>query len=142
MKRRLLWTRFAYWLGIIGDVIAAAAMLFPQIDTSLFTEDIISNPLLGLGTRRGVNLMIGWTALLYWADRKPVERKDILLLTIFPVEALRLAYLIYAIASGFASLRKAVPGLVIEIAFIVIFAIGYWNARLAEEPIRMKRIER
>lgn len=142
MKKRLFWTRFAYWLGIIGDVIASAAMLFPQIDTSLFTGDIISNPLFGLGTRRGAHLMIGWTALLYWADRKPVERKDILLLTIFPVEALRLTYLIYAIASGFASPRKVVPGLVIEIIFIVIFAIGYWNARLAEEPLRVKGIER
>jgi len=31
------------------------------------------------------SLMLGWTFLLIWADQKPVERKGILLLTIFPV---------------------------------------------------------
>ncbi len=29
--------------------------------------------------------MIGWTVLLLWADRKPVERKGVLVITVFPV---------------------------------------------------------
>lgn len=33
----------------------------------------------------GASLMAGWTLLLIWADRKPVERRGVLPLTIFPV---------------------------------------------------------
>jgi len=36
-------------------------------------------------TGTGAFLMLGWTFLLIWADRKPIERKDILLLTVIPV---------------------------------------------------------
>ena len=30
-------------------------------------------------------MVFAWTCLLIWADRKPAERKGVLLLTIFPV---------------------------------------------------------
>ncbi len=33
----------------------------------------------------GMTLMWGWTALLIWGDRKPVERRMLLLLTAMPV---------------------------------------------------------
>ena len=33
----------------------------------------------------GAPLMLGWTILLLWADRKPMERKDILLITLLVV---------------------------------------------------------
>ena len=39
------------------------------------------------GTRSGAPLMAGWTALLLWADRDPLARKDVLPLTIVPVIA-------------------------------------------------------
>ncbi len=38
-----------------------------------------------LAIMTGASLMLGWTILLLWADRKPIERKFILLLTFFPV---------------------------------------------------------
>ncbi len=33
-------------------------------------------------------LMLGWTVLLFWAQLKPIERADILLITLFPVVTL------------------------------------------------------
>jgi hypothetical protein len=36
-------------------------------------------------TGTGAFLMLGWTILLIWADRKPIERKDVLLITAIPV---------------------------------------------------------
>ena len=32
--------------------------------------------------------MLGWTVLLFWAQLKPIERADILLITLFPVVTL------------------------------------------------------
>ena len=33
----------------------------------------------------GAALMAGWTVLLLWGAANPIERRDILLLTVFPV---------------------------------------------------------
>ena len=138
MDRKIFWVRFAYWWGIIGDLIAAVFMLFPQLDKSSFNSEVISNPVFALGARRGAHLMIGWTALLLWADRKPVERKDILLITLCPVEAGRLIYLIYARIAGFISLGQVISNLIIETAFIAFFFIGYLKARHIEATIQPK----
>ncbi len=138
MDRRIVWVRFAYWLGIIGDLVAAVFMLFPQLDKGSFNSGVISNAVFALGARRGAHLMIGWTALLLWADRKPVERKDILLITLCPVEAGRLVYLIYARVAGFISSGQLISNLIVETAFIAFFLLGYLKARHIEAAIQPK----
>ncbi len=141
MDRRIIWVRFAYWLGILGDLIAAIFMLFPQLDRSSFSNGISSNPVFGLGARRGAHLMIGWTILLLWADRKPVDRKDILFITLCPVEAGRLLYLIYAMLDGFAAPAQTISNLIIEGIFIAVFAIGYLNAKQIEATSQDKELQ-
>lgn len=136
MDRRIIWIRLAYWLGILGDLVAAVYMLFPQLDKSSFNSGITSDLVFGLGTRRGAHLMIGWTILLLWADQKPVERKDILLITLCPVEAGRLVYLVYALLEGFAAPAQTISNLIIEGIFIAVFAIGYLNAKQIESTTR------
>jgi hypothetical protein len=39
-------------------------------------------------TRVAGALMFGWTVLLFWAVQKPIERSDILLITLVPVVTL------------------------------------------------------
>ncbi len=129
MHKRIIWVRLAYWAGIIADLVVALYMLFPQWDSRLFGAKIVSSPIFGLGIRRGAALMIGWTVLLFWADRKPIERRDVLLITICPVMIGSLAYLGYAWLSGLTSPSVAVSNLIIEAVFIIIFAVGYLNAR-------------
>ncbi len=129
MDKRLILVRAAYWVGIFGDAAAAALMTFPRLDASLLGAGIVSSVAFGLGVRRGAHLMAGWTALLFWADRRPVERRGVLLLTLCPVEAGRLIYLAYAVMAGFTSFQRAVPSIVIEAVFIAVFAAGYLNAR-------------
>ena len=86
MTKAVRWLRVSYWAGAIADAFAAAIMLFPELGSVLYgrtdftpTEDY--RYAMGLGA----SLMVGWTVLLLWADRKPVERRGILLLTVFPV---------------------------------------------------------
>ena len=67
--------------------------------------------------------------LLFWADRKPVERKDILLITAFPVVVGYVAFVIYAIAAGFATLGQMIPAFVMQAVLLTSFMTGYWKAR-------------
>ncbi len=86
MRKLLL---VCYWMGIIADGLATVLLFSPAIANAAFqprTFEISANYL--YVSRIAGALMLGWTVLLFWAQRKPVERADILLITLFPVVAL------------------------------------------------------
>lgn len=75
-----------FWLGIIADAVWAIALFFPFvfgvfIGNSDFDPEYQTRFIMMLG---GV-LMTGWTILLLWAVRKPIERRVVILITAFPV---------------------------------------------------------
>jgi len=80
------WLRVSYWTGAVADGVMTVAMLYPPMLRSLLGA---SGAEVEVETRSalamGASLMLGWTVLLLWADRKPVERSGVLVLTIFPV---------------------------------------------------------
>jgi hypothetical protein len=57
----------------------------------------------------GAALMAGWTGLLVWGSRRPVERKAVLLLTVWPVVIGLAAAGVYAVSVGFIPISRMVP---------------------------------
>ena len=96
MDKRILLLRISYWVGAISDGLATLRMLFPNIASG--SEFRYASGL-------GAALMLGWTFLLIWADRKPMERKGVLLLTAFPVCTGLLLAEIYAVIGGVITLN-------------------------------------
>jgi hypothetical protein len=67
--------------------------------------------------------------LLFWADRQPVARKDILLITAtFPVIGYYV-FRIYSVAAGFVSFGRLVPTSVMQTTLLVLLINGYRNAQ-------------
>jgi len=91
--------------------------------------DLVPTAEFSLAMRYGVPLMIGWTVLLFWADRRPVERKNVLLITAFPVVLGYVAIVIYAVAAGFATWGQMIPTLVMQALLLTLFTAGYWKGR-------------
>ena len=86
MNKRLLFIRFAYWYGAILDLLVFIDMLLSIIfEFSVSISNVSTEISYKYQTGTGAFLMLGWTILLIWADRKPLERKFILLLTTVPV---------------------------------------------------------
>ncbi|MEJ2157613.1 MAG: hypothetical protein P8X96_19955 [Desulfobacteraceae bacterium] len=123
MQNKIMWLRISYWVGAIADGLAALRMLFPKI-----AHGVEYRYALGLGAA----LMIGWTFLLVWADRRPVERKGVLLLTVFPVITGILLAEIYAVAAKLIAFEKMLPTGVFLVALIILFCFSYFNARELE----------
>ena len=78
------WLRASYWAGAALDALAALSMLVPSLFAATnglpdFHPGLDYRYAMGMGD----SLMLGWTALLLWADRKPLERKGVLLLPCF-----------------------------------------------------------
>ena len=121
------WLRTSYWVGAVADAAAGIAILIP----SRMGEAELRYPM-GLAA----SLMFGWTALLVWADRKPVERKGILLLTVFPVIAGLLASGIYAAAVGMLATSEVVRRSVVLVAISALMLYSYVRAARANTSVR------
>lgn len=120
MEKQILWLRISYWVGAVADGFATYRMLFPKIAHGVEYKYALS---------LGASLMLGWTILLIWADRKPLERKGILLLTAFPVVSGLLLAEVYAVFSGVITLEKMLPTGVFLVGLITLFSFSYFNAK-------------
>ena len=85
-RKKMLWIKFPYYLGIAADALWAVALLVPAVFGLLlgnpnFIPDLQVRLIMAIG---GI-LMTGWTLLLFWGVRKPIERRMVILLTAFPV---------------------------------------------------------
>ena len=120
MKNKIIWLRISYWVGAITDGIATFRMLFPKI-----AYGVEYRYALGLGA----SLMLGWTFLLVWADRKPLERKGVLLLTVFPVITGILLAEIYSVTKGLITFEKMLPTGIFLLVLIALFLFSYLNAK-------------
>ncbi|RXH24599.1 hypothetical protein XH99_28215 [Bradyrhizobium nanningense] len=142
MRRTILLLRVSYWIGAVTDALAAIAMLFPSLGSMVYG---LSNFTPGADYRYAMgsaaSLMLGWTALLVWADRAPLERRFVLVLTVFPVIAGLAASEIAAIRAEFLPFASVVPTFVLQLALSALFLGSYVRAgrMLATWPDRTER---
>ena len=129
-QRKILWLRISYWVGAILDAIWCLPMLIPQWGGLMFGLKNF-NPSgefrYVLGTCAA--LMFGWTCLLIWADRKPVERRGILLLTIVPVKVCLDISKIFLLVYHVISLEKLLVSSIDAVVLYVLFIYSYVNSR-------------
>ncbi len=128
MENKILLLRVSYWAGIILDGIAFLTMLFPPL-FALNTGLINFNPSVEYRYAMGMGapLMLGWTVLLLWADRKPMERKDILLITLLVVLG-EVATEIFGVTVGFITVSAMILTWAIQFVLSILFVFSYWNA--------------
>ena len=124
MKSALRWLRASYIAGAVADGLVGILMLFPsRMGATEFTYPM------GLGA----SLMFGWTALLLWANMKPLERKGVLVLTIFPVITGLLVTGLWAVLSGIFPIQRIIPTSFLGVALNCLLGFSYVKARLAEK---------
>ena len=124
------WLRISYWAGAILDALAALSMLSPKLFVATnslpdFHPGIEYRYAMGMGA----SLMLGWTVLLLWADRKPLERKGVLLITLLPVVLGLVSNEIVAVCGGFLSITMTVPVWIAQALITGLFIFSYLNAR-------------
>lgn len=123
--------KIAFWIGAITDALAAVIMIFPELGAHFFKhENVAITPEYRYALAMEASLMVGWTALLIWGSIKPVERKGILILTVFPVIIGIVLAQIYAVYAGYIEVARIFP-LWIHLALISIyFLFAYLNSKV------------
>jgi hypothetical protein len=120
MHRKVRWLKASYLTGAVADFGTGVLALIP----SRMGQTEITYPM-GLAA----TLMFGWTLLLIWAYRKPVERKGILVITIFPVITGLMASGLYAVAAGIFPFTKIIPSSIVGIGLIALMGYSYLGAK-------------
>ncbi len=124
METAVKWLKASYIAGAVADGLIGILMLLP----GRMGETEFRYPM-GLGA----SLMFGWTALLLWAYRRPMERKGVLVLTIFPVISGLIVTAIWAVAAGHFPVQKIVPSSILGTAIIILMAFSYWKATISSK---------
>ena len=134
MKNPTMLLRISYWLGAIVDGFMVVPMLSPRVGGALFgIEDFRPGDEYRYAMMIGASLMLGWTVLLIWADRRPLERKEVLLITMFPVIiGLALAG-VFAAKVGMIGVERVIPTWVLQAILIVLFSYSYCSAARAND---------
>jgi len=132
MNKAIRWLRISYWAGAIVDLLAFLEMLFPGALQAALGE---TGPEIDMEFRLalafGAPLMIGWTVLLLWADRKPMERRGVLAITLCPVLVGLLIRGLVGAASGVFTGSTAVAAIAVPIALMTLLSYSLLQARKA-----------
>ena len=132
MNKAIRWLRISYWAGAIVDLLAFLEMLFPgALQAALGETGPEINMEFRLALAFGAPLMIGWTVLLLWADRKPMERRGVLAITLCPVLVGLLIRGLVGAASGVFTGSTAVAAIAVPIALMTLFSYSLLRARKA-----------
>ena len=133
MKKGVILLRFCYWLGAILDGRAAfnlTLLRFRELPAGILAQQ--SSHSFGLqalwGSGDACALMWGWTAVLVWADRKPVERRGALLLTVAPVILLLIVQRLDLWLRGWADFSQNSFWFFFLIGLGALFAFAYFYA--------------
>ena len=128
MRKSVVWLRASYWAGAVVDGIAAIVLfcwdVFPGFASSIFGKADMLSPSFQSLRWSFATLVLSWTCLLLWADRKPLERKGVMFLTIFPLAVLLFGRRIYVTLTG----QHATPFILFtlfEVLLLLFFVFSY-----------------
>lgn len=116
--------RTAFLVGAITDAGALLPMLFPPLAEVLWGfRDVSGSYRFAMGY--GGSLMFGWTLLLLWAYRRPVERRVVAGLTLVVICGLILTEVL-AVYSGELEAWRMAPTWALQVILLGLFAGGYY----------------
>jgi hypothetical protein len=125
----------AFRTGAVLDAAMLLPMLFPTFGAALFgLSGFHPGPEYRYAMYVGASLMAGWTVLLLWADRKPLERRGVILLTVVPVIFGMIGSTLYAAASGLPAPAGMFPMLGIQVSLVALYLGAYIGSRPAGQP--------
>jgi hypothetical protein len=120
-QERLL--RTAFVAGAVTDGLALVPMLVPAAARLLWGFDDPSGAY-RFAMGYGASLMLGWTVLLLWASRRPLERRFVAALTVLVIYGL-VATEVVAVLSGHLAAWRMVPTWCLQASLLGLFAGAY-----------------
>jgi hypothetical protein len=127
-KTKLL--RAAFLVGAITDALAVIPMLSPTVAHLMMGWEGMNEPY-RFAMGYAASLMTGWTALLIWAYRSPVERAFVAVLTIIVIAGLAITEIV-GVLYGALPAPRMIPTWILQAVLLSLFAYAYFYPSLAK----------
>lgn len=128
MKHKILLLRITFWWGLLADAVETIRMTFPALFKSTTGLTLPVESGLQLGLLYGMPVMLGWTLLLFWADRKPLARRGVLLCLI-PVIGAYFGVQAFAISKGLLPVQQTILPFILQSGLLGLCAVAYYLTR-------------
>jgi predicted neutral ceramidase superfamily lipid hydrolase len=116
--------RAAFFVGAVTDGLAIIPMVSRRVGQALFGRSPSQDDsAYRFAMRMGASLMAGWTVLLLWGAADPLSRRDLLLLTVFPVIFGIMMAIVLAVRNRVLITRRVIP-LWIHLGIVSVFYIS------------------
>ena len=129
-RRSERWLRRAFVAGALVDALALIPLLHPGTARLLWGIQADGGAQ-RFAAHSAAALMAGWTMLLWWASRRPLERRDVAPLTLLVVAGLILAE-IAAATANVVPLGKMIPTWILQVVLVVVFSRAYLDSHGAD----------
>ena len=130
-RRQIVLLRAGYWIFAVFELLAIAPMFSPSLFARVMgIPDFNPGPDYTYAMAVASVFTLGWIGLVLWAERRPVQRRGVMLLTAFPVLAGNVLCGVYAATSGFVTTTVMTPSWIVQLLLIALFA---WNYHVAGE---------
>lgn len=123
-NNRIILLRISYWIGIILDALAFFQMAFPELGRRMLGVTREPGPDYIFAINLGAGLMLAWTLLLFWADRKPLERRMVIPMTMLII-AWNTFTMIYGINSGLIPRETLLPQIILVCALFFYYGFCF-----------------
>jgi len=126
-KKAVFWLKLSFLVGMITDALALIPMLFPSIAKIFWGFDNFTG-IYYFAMGYGASLMLAWTILLYWAYRKPLERRYIALFTSLIILGFVITEIV-AVCNNYVLLSKVIPSFILQAILLTLFNYSFFISR-------------
>lgn len=136
MTSGIRWLRIACWIGALVDVFFGIALIHPPLlQLALLIPQMTVTVEVRTVAGMAASLMFAWATLLFWADREPLARKSVLLITCVPNIAGLMMTSIYGLSAGLLTWPGAITAWLLGGALVSLFLFSYVQAGRIDLPM-------
>lgn len=128
MLSKMLIIRITLWWGIIADAFETVRMVLPRVFIATTGINATTTDSFRFALLYGAPVMFGWTIVLFWADRKPIERKGIFICLI-PVIIGYIIIELIGIKMGVLNVQNTIPTFFLQAILLGLSIISFLIAR-------------
>jgi hypothetical protein len=134
MKKKETLLKITFWIGAIVDAAAALMLTFPAINTIMTgLPPAADSAVYRNASASAAALMWGWTVLLIWASFRPIQRKHVMVITLFPVLSWLTIERIIGLATQTVDPLRNIPILVLQLTIFSLAVYSLWIIRDQKE---------
>jgi hypothetical protein len=123
-NKAAIWLKVSFLIGGVTDALALIPMVIPAAARIFWGFSDFSG-IYYFAMGMGASLMLAWTILLFWAYRKPLERRSIALFTVIIVAGFVITEIVLS-SHGDISISKFWASLAMQAILLLLFGYSFF----------------